>query len=109
MIQFVLTDREVESHVVKQNVKEDSQRVLLLNFLSAAMQIMPAQICCDSATAISRLIDQTLDEKVKTTAYLSLEVLYASRRLSEFGDHIEGLIRHLLENPEMPDFENNMR
>lgn len=37
---------------------------------------------------------------------MSLEVLYASRRLSEFGDHIEGLIRHLLENPEMPDFEN---
>lgn len=70
------------------------------------MQIMPPQICCDSATAISRLIDQTLDEKVKTTAYLSLEVLYASRRLSEFGDHIEGLIRHLLGNPEMPDFEN---
>jgi len=75
----------------------------MLNFLSAALQVMPSQLCCDTATAISRLIDSSTDDKVKSTAYLTLEVLYASRRLSEFGDHIETLMRHLLSNPEMPD------
>ncbi len=64
---------------------------------------MPAQICCDTATAISRLIDSSADEKVKTTGYLTIEVLYASRRLHEFGDHIDTLMKHLLENPEMPE------
>ena len=34
---------------------------------------------------------------------MTLEVLYASRRLSEYGDHIESLMRHLLENPEVPE------
>ena len=62
-------------------------------------------MCCDSATTISRLIDASVDETVKTTAYLTLEVLYASRRLNEFGDHIETLLRHLLEIPELPDLE----
>ena len=64
---------------------------------------MPGQLCCDTATAISRLIDSSTDEKVKTTGYLTLEVLYASRRLTEYGDHIDTLMRHLLENPEMPE------
>lgn len=64
---------------------------------------MPVQLCCDLATAITKLIDRSVDEKVKTTAYLTLEVLYASRRLIANGDHIEGVIRHLLENPELPD------
>ena len=64
---------------------------------------MPGQLCCDTASAVSRLIDASADEKVKTTGYLTLEVLYASRRLHEFGDHIDTLIRHLLQNPELPD------
>ena len=65
--------------------------------------MMPGSLCCDSANSISRLVDATADEKVKTTAYLTLEVLYASRRLTEYGDHIDSLIRHLLENPELPE------
>ena len=64
---------------------------------------MPGQLCCDTATAVSRLIDSATDDKVKITGYLTLEVLYAGRRLREFGDHIDQLMRHLLENPEMPD------
>ena len=64
---------------------------------------MPSQLCCDTASAISRLIDSSTDEKVKTTGYLALEVLYASRRLHEFGDHIDMLMRHLLSNPELPE------
>ena len=67
---------------------------------------MPGSLCCDTANSISRLIDATADEKVKTQAYLTLEVLYASRRLTEFGDHIDTLIRHLLENPELPEIQD---
>ena len=82
---------------------QTARQLALLHFLSAALQVMPSQLCCDTATAISRLIDSSTDEKVKTTSYLTLEVLYASRRLTEYGDHIDTLMRHLLENPEMPE------
>lgn len=82
---------------------ESAKKIALLNFLSAALQVMPGQLCCDTATAISLLIDSSTDEKVKTAGFLALEVLYASRRLYEFGDHIETLMKHLLENPEMPE------
>ena len=84
---------------------EHARQIQLLHFLSAGLQVMPGQICCDTATSISKLIDASVDEQVKTTAYLTLEVLYASRRLNEFGDHIETLLRHLLDNPELPDLE----
>jgi hypothetical protein len=84
---------------------EYQRQIQLLHFLSAGLQVMPGQICCDTATMISKLIDGSPDEQVKTTAYLTLEVLYASRRLSEFGDHIETLLRHLLESPELPDID----
>lgn len=73
-----------------------SRQIALLHFLSAALQVMPGQLCCDTATAVSRLIDSATDDKVKTTGYLTLEVLYASRRLHEYGDHIDTLLRHLL-------------
>ena len=71
---------------------------------------MPGQLCCETATAVSSLIDASADEKVKTNGYLTLEVLYASRRLNEFGDHIDTIMRHMLSNPEMPDLaaENEM-
>ena len=80
-----------------------ARQVALLHFLSAALQVMPGQMCCDIATSISKMVDGATEEKVKTTGYLTLEVLYASRRLFEHGDHIDTLIRHLLSNPEMPD------
>lgn len=65
--------------------------------------MVPVQLCCDLASSITKLIDRSSDDKVKKTAYLTLEVLYASRRLIQNGDHIEGVIRHLLENPELPE------
>jgi hypothetical protein len=64
---------------------------------------MPEESCCDTATKITRLIDSCANDDVKTQAYLTLEVLYASRRLSSFGDHITVLLRHLLNSPEMPE------
>jgi hypothetical protein len=64
---------------------------------------MPEEGCCDTATKITRLIDSSANDQVKTQAYLTLEVLYASRRLSAFGDHITVLLKHLLASPEMPE------
>ena len=98
------TTFQVQDSTCSEKVENEKQ-ILLLHFLSAALQIMPSQLCCDTATTISRFIDASTDENVKTTAYLTLEVLYASRRLNEFGDHIETILRHLLENPELPDLE----
>jgi hypothetical protein len=62
-------------------------------------------MCCDLASLITRLIDSSVDDQVKKTAYLTLEVLYASRRLSSHGDHIDTILRHLLKNPEMPEIQ----
>jgi hypothetical protein len=65
--------------------------------------MMPEEACCDTADKILRLISGQSNDQVKTQAYLTLEVLYASRRLSAFGDHITKMLKNLLENPEMPD------
>jgi len=86
-----------------QPVVMQQKQMAMLNFLSAAVQVVPVSLCCDLATAISRLIDRSVDDKVRKTAYLTLEVLYASRRLTGSGDHIEQIARHLLENPELPE------
>lgn len=75
----------------------------MLQFLAAALQVMPEESCCDTATKVIRLIDSSAMDQVKTQAYLTLEVLYASRRLSAFGDHITVTLSHLLNNPEMPE------
>lgn len=53
-----------------------------------------------------RLVEKTTTSNtVKTTAYLTLEVLYASRKLTSQGDHIDSILRSLFENMEMPDVE----
>lgn len=38
----------------------------LLNFLAASLQVMPEESCCDTATKITRLIDSSANEQVKT-------------------------------------------
>ena len=95
-----------DSNQIQPAVAQQRQ-IATLNFLSAALQVVPVQLCCDLASSITKLIDRSSDEKVRKTAYLTLEVLYASRRLTSQGDHIEVVIRHLLENPELPDAMNN--
>jgi len=69
---------------------------------------MPADFCCDYATSITRLLDVSTDSQVKTTAYLTIEVLYASRRLDSFGDHTELTLKHLIENPELADVTDSV-
>ena len=82
------------------------KQMALLQFLSAGVQVMPEESCCDTATNLVRLVDASVSSSVKTSVYLTLEVLYASRRLSAYGDHIQTTLRHLLENPEMPELED---
>jgi len=64
---------------------------------------MPEETCCDVASKLLRLISGSTNDQVKTQAYLTLEVLYASRRTNQFGDHITILLKSLLEAPELPD------
>jgi hypothetical protein len=81
------------------------KQIKLLNFLAAALQVMPEETCCNIATKLLVLISGSTDDKVKTQAYLTLEVLYASRRLNSFGDHITILLKNLLESPELPEYD----
>jgi len=41
------------------------------------------------------------DASIKTHAYLTLEVLYASRRFKQSGDHLEHTLRQLLDGSEV--------
>ena len=38
------------------------KQIALLNFLAAALQVMPEESCCDTATKITRLIDSTAND-----------------------------------------------
>ena len=97
--------------LIEENISPDAVQAMnaavkhlaLLNFLAGALQVMPEESCCDTASKIQRLVDCCVNQQVKTQAYLTLEVLYASRRLSSFGDHITVLLRHMLNSPEMPE------
>ena len=80
-----------------------AKQMALLHFLSAALQVMPGQMCCDTANSIISLLHSSTEPKIRTTCYLTLEVVYASRRLYEHGDHMDSVIRQLVGNPEMAD------
>jgi hypothetical protein len=74
--------------------------VLVLNFLSAAFQLMPLSLCADLDVKVLRLA--SVDEaQLKTRAYLTLEVLYASRRFTANSEHVEVMLRQMLENQEV--------
>ena len=58
------------------------------------------------ASQLVRLVEKTTtSHSVKTLAYLTLEVMYASRKLTSQGDHIDSILRSLFENMELPDVE----
>lgn len=73
---------------------------MVLNFLAAALQLMPLSQCCDLAIKILRL-SQLDDAFLKTRTYLTLEVFYASRRFTQNPEHIEQVLRQLLDNQEV--------
>lgn len=49
---------------------------------------MPISLCCDIDTKVLRLT-AIEDPVLKTHAYLTLEVLYASRRFIENPEHLQ--------------------
>lgn len=63
---------------------------------------MPLSLCADLDLKILRLIDAIDDPAMKTQGYLTLEVLYASRRFhGDSVDHVEQMLKNMLENQEV--------
>jgi len=58
---------------------------------------MPLSLCADLAIKILRMTQNVEDAQLKTRVYLTLEVLYASRRFVS-GDHTEQMVIALLES-----------
>jgi len=84
----------------------ETRQTTLLKFLAAGVQVVPEDICCIMASQLVRLVEKTTtSHSVKTLAYLTLEVMYASRKLTSQGDHIDSILRSLFENMELPDVE----
>ena len=61
---------------------------------------MPLSLCADLDLKVLRLAAVD-DSQLKTRAYLTLEVLYASRRFHSSSDHVEAVLRQMLENQEV--------
>jgi len=61
---------------------------------------MPLSLCADLDIKVLRLA--SVDEaQLKTRSYLTLEVLYASRRFTSNSEHVEVMLRQMLENQEV--------
>jgi hypothetical protein len=58
---------------------------------------MPLSLCADLDLKVLRLTSYD-DSYLKTNAYLTLEVLYASRRFHSNPEHVEQVLRQMLEN-----------
>lgn len=61
---------------------------------------MPLSLCADLDLKVLRLASVD-DAQLKTRAYLTLEVLYASRRFHSNPEHVEAVLRQMLENQEV--------
>ena len=78
----------------------------ILGFLSGALQLMPIELCAELTPKILSFSELD-DSSVKINAYLTLEVLFASRRFSNFNvDQNMHLVstralKHLLDNNEI--------
>jgi len=81
-----------------------AQAVRLTNFLSAAVQMMPIELCGDLVPKLLSLAEIE-DSLIKTKAYLTVEVLFACRRFECEDKNIEVVVtrtlKHLLDNPEL--------
>ena len=59
---------------------------------------MPVSLCADLDMKVLRLAASVEDPQIKTRAYLTLEVLYASRRFTSSTEHVEMMLKQMLEN-----------
>jgi len=95
-LQNFITDIFNSQHEQKGH-QSSTKTVLVLNFLAPALQMMPLTLCCDVSANIIRLT-AIEDAFLKTNAYLTIEVLFASRRFNGTSDHPEQVLRQLLDN-----------
>ena len=87
-----------------QNVQH--QAIKTLNFLSGALQLMPIELCAELAPKVLQFAEVE-DAQIKINAYLTIEVLFASRRFSNYNvDENLNLVsskalKRMLDNPEI--------
>lgn len=83
------------------DANSQSQAIKLLNFLSGALQIMPIELCAE-LTPLIHNIAEIEDSNVKIHSYLTIEVLFASRRFeSSLASVSARSLAHLLDNSEI--------
>lgn len=74
--------------------------------MSGALQLMPLELCADLTPKILTF-SEIEDPQVKINAYLTVEVLFASRRFSNYNVdqdmHLvsQRALKHLLDNNEI--------
>jgi len=84
---------------VQLDINSQQQATKLLNFMSGALQLMPIELCGELSPKVLRFC-QVEDSQVKVRAYLTIEVLYASRRFE--NDTISTrTLKSLLDNAEI--------
>ena len=59
-IQSLVQEAITEDAMAEANSHQ--KHLQLLNFLAAALQVMPEESCCDTATKITRLIDSSAND-----------------------------------------------
>ena len=87
------------------NIDQASQQLAnkVLNFLSGALQLMPIELCAEIAPKVLNFTSLE-DPQVKVTAYLTIEVLFASRRFQGQPGLIQistRTLKRLLDNSEI--------
>ena len=80
--------------------QSQQQATKLLNFLSGALQLMPIGLCSEIAPKVLRFAEIE-DSSVKVQAYLTLEVLFASRRFEDGQVLSCRILKSLLDNCEI--------
>lgn len=89
----------------KVSIDPNSQKLAIkvLGFLSGVLQLLPIELCavlCPSILNFSEIDDP----QIKINAYLTLEVLFASRRFDKDPNTnmtLQQTLKSLLENPEI--------
>ena len=74
----------VQGQSVSVDPQSQKTAIKMLNFLSGALQLMPIELCAELTPKILQF-SEIEDPQVKINAYLTLEVLFASRRFSNYN------------------------
>jgi len=94
-----------QSKQISTHIEAAGQQVAakLLSFLSGALQLMPIELCAEIAPKVMQFADLE-DAQIKVSAYLTIEVLFASRRFQGGPGLIQTstrALKRLLDNAEI--------